>query len=827
MTTNNNLKSFSLDKVKLLDEYSINAHQKELEYLLSFKADKLIAGFYETKGLKGKDTKYSGWEDTEIKGHTLGHYLVALSQAYLNSYSNKILELIDYIIDELNICQHDNGFLFASNEEIFDRVENRQPAWVPWYTMHKILSGLVAVYKATSNQKAYEIADNLGNWIFERTSKWSPELKELVLSVEYGGMNDVLYDLYSISKSEKHLFAAHQFDELDLFNAMANNQDILDGRHANTTIPKILGGLKRYFVLDDKRDSKDILYLEAAINFWDMVVDNHSYITGGNSEWEHFGTPNILDKERTNCNCETCNSYNMLKLSKLLFEITGHKKYADFYERTQINAILASQNPTTGMTTYFQPMATGYFKVYSSAFDKFWCCTGTGMESFTKLNDGIYFYKQDTIYVNRYISSNLDWTDKNLNLMQESHFPNKNQITFTVHTPLNNIELNIALRIPTWIKGKPLVKINNESIHYEIHNEYIILDNDFKNFDKITLELEATLWYHRLPDNKNSVAFAYGPNVLCATTGDEEFNTVQTGVMVNIPTKTTDIKDFLILEDESLDSWLENINTNLVKRDNSLIFDLKNTDDNLVFSPYYSEHSNRYGIYWSFILKDSPEMQNHILEKKNKKRFDDSIIDMIPVGNDQYELVHNIKGKHTDVGGIEGHRCRVIREHGWFSYDFTLDKDTSYYLGTTYYNMDIGKTFHIYIDNELAIKYTLSNKNKERFFTDEHLIPKRFIEGKGKINIRYEHEIANTINSIWDLIYIRREYNSNTNLKSSSYKNGELKITPEDPNALVYLDGILIDDSLSRIVDITKEDNLLITIVAENRIDKKDYTITL
>ena len=233
--------------------------------------------------------------------------------------------------------------------------------------MHKILSGLLSVYTYTKNETAKKVAENLGKWISRRCLGWSEDVRKQVLAVEYGGMNDCLYELYSITQREEFLKAAHQFDEMPLFQQLYEGKDILNGLHANTTIPKVLGALKRYCVLGEEEK----FYLIAAEKFWDMVVSHHSYVTGGNSEWEHFGKPDILDGERTSCNCETCNTYNMLKLSKALFEITLERKYADFYENAYLNAILSSQNPETGMTTYFQPMASGYFKVYSTPYDSF------------------------------------------------------------------------------------------------------------------------------------------------------------------------------------------------------------------------------------------------------------------------------------------------------------------------------------------------------------------------------------------------------------------------------------------------------------------------
>ena len=242
--------------------------------------------------------------------------------------------------------------------------------------------------------------------------------------------------------------AAEKFDELPLFQEIYNGNDILDGKHANTTIPKFLGALNRYLTVGEDQE----FYLDAAKKFFDIVVNNHTYITGGNSEWEHFGAPKILAGERTNCNCETCNTYNMLKLARGLFQVTGEKKYLDFYEGTFWNAVVSSQNPKTGMAMYFQPMATGYFKVYSRPFDNFWCCTGTGMENFTKLNDSIYYKKDDTVYVGMYISSELRDGNMGVHIQMTADLPANPVVKVVVEKEYEG-ETKLAFRRPEWSKN--------------------------------------------------------------------------------------------------------------------------------------------------------------------------------------------------------------------------------------------------------------------------------------------------------------------------------------------------------------------------------------
>ena len=582
-----------MHNVTLLDHYEKNAFQKEIKYLKSLDADRLMRGFGDISGVKINAEKYGGWETSAIQGHTLGHYLTAVSQAYVSSGDEDFKKITDYMVSVLGECQLENGYLHAIPESHYDQLEKGDitGTWVPWYSMHKILAGIIDVYTHTGNEDALRIASRLGDWVYSHTSKWTEETQKTVLNIEYGGMNDCLYNLYKYTKCEKHLSAAHSFDEMSLFDPLHKGEDILNGKHANTTIPKIIGALNRYTVTGEK------YYLQVAENFWEIVINSHTYITGGNSEWEHFGEPKILDAERTSCNCETCNTYNMLKLTRELFRITGNKKYSDYYENTFINAILSSQNPQTGMTTYFQPMATGFFKVYSSPTDHFWCCTGSGMENFSKLGDSIYFYGADSIFVNRFTSSKITWEEKGLTITQNADLP---KVTFTINGSVN---VKIVFKVPDWCKDKPIVKINGDKKPVTVKDGFITLQRVWNDGDTIEYIMNMCVVAHPLPDNKNTVAFKYGPWVLSADMGQKDMNTSTTGVNVTVPLWDDTLSDTLIVEKGSVEIWLQNLQDNLVRIGDTLNFQIKGVNQKLIFSPHYKQHTSRYGIY--FTLTDS------------------------------------------------------------------------------------------------------------------------------------------------------------------------------------------------------------------------------
>ncbi len=618
------MESFSLSQVQVLDDYCVNGLEKELMYLTSFETDKWLAGFRETAGLDTKGAvRYGGWEDSLIGGHSLGHYLTACAQAYANKGVEKedkeeLYKIVTCLVDGLLECQQHSrgqkGYIFGAtlidkgNVELqFDNVEKGlcdiyTQAWVPWYTMHKIIAGLIDVYRYTSYEPALTVAKGLGDWVYNRVSVLDGSIRNTVLSIEYGGMNDCLYDLYQLTKKDEYAVAAHFFDEESLFEAvLQGGKDVLNNRHANTTIPKFLGALKRYAVAHNRQIKGEKVdagaYLSYAKAFWDMVTEHHTYVTGGNSEWEHFGQDNILDGERTNTNNETCNTYNMLKLSRLLFMLTHDKKYMDYYENAFFNSILSSQNPTTGMTTYFQPMATGYFKVYGERYSKFWCCIGSGMENFTKLNDSIYFHNEDAVFVNMYLSSVMVWQEKNLIITQKTKLPENDKVEFLIETMEGEkTDIQLCLRIPDWCKGKIIIKLEGKDCPYVEKDGYAIISGCFKNGSLIEVSIPLCITVARLKDNKNVVAFKYGPLVLSANLGTKDMTTSMTGVIVTIPAEKGNVNESIALpEGVQLEDFIVNINDYMLQTGR---LEFKLSECNLIFSPHYLRYRERYGIYW-------------------------------------------------------------------------------------------------------------------------------------------------------------------------------------------------------------------------------------
>lgn len=645
---NKNLKPISLASCKVTDAYYDEALHLQVKNMLALDPDRLLAGFRQTAGviqgmndaglnsfMNGKERYGGGWENGLIGGHTLGHYVKALAQAEINlgldsKEKKTVKERLDYMINALAECQNKTvgsdyeGYLFGATlptkEYIdnpalqFDYVEQGmsdpfKQAWVPWYTMHKILSGLNAAYLYAKNEKALQVANRLGVWIASRCEGWTDEQHKNVLSIEYGGMNDCLYELYEINRElndagndlcykdfERFKTAAHSFDEIALFKKITTGgKDVLNDTHANTTIPKFIGALARYEV-----DNAETDYLKYAEDFYNMVVEKHTYITGGNSENEHFGRDNILNAERTNTNNETCNTYNMIKMARRLFAVTGDKKYLDYSAQTLINAIMASQNHVTGFTTYFQPMGTGFHKVFNTLDGNFWCCTGTGYENFTKLQDGIYFKGDDKLVVAMYVAS--IYKGDGYTLTQECDFTKSDKVKIRVDVVNNDSNVDLYLRIPHWLQGNPQVMVGSSIIEPKEENGFYIISKELiPAGGDITITWPMGISCHSLADGKDTYAFCYGPYVLSARLGDKHMKIKPHGIDVVVAAeKSVASDDIVITSESSVDEFMKNISKHLIKQDDQMEFELTGTNKKLIFTTHYNQYKESYGIYWNY-----------------------------------------------------------------------------------------------------------------------------------------------------------------------------------------------------------------------------------
>ena len=889
-----------MDDVTLYDDYMVNAFTKEKEYLLSLNSEKFLYEFYKVAGLKPTTEEgYGGWERTgasNFRGHTFGHYMSALSQAYLSEddadVKAQLMEQIKDAVNGLKKCQdayaemypQSAGYVSAFPEGVLARVDGGTSptsddgtVLVPYYNLHKVVAGLIDVAKNVDDTEvkntAIEVAEAFGEYLYNRCTNLPN--KQQLLWIEYGGMNEALYELYRITGNDHIKAAAECFDEVSLFEQLAAGQDVLSGKHANTTIPKFTGAVKRYSVLTENEEYYDKLtaeekdnlemYLTAAENFWDIVVNDHTYITGGNSQSEHFHNAGELCYDATKgsydgaLTCETCNTYNMLKLTKALYDQTQDPKYLDYFERTFTNAILASQNPETGTTMYFQPMAAGYNKVYNRQFDEFWCCTGTGMENFSKLGDYIYQIKGNTLYVNMFYSSAIEDEGLGISFTQDANIPNEDTVIYTVNDIADGT--SVALRKPEWLAGDAVIKVNGKEQDVPEENGFFVLDG-LKAGDEISYTMPMQVEFESTADNENFVAFKYGPVVLAAELGSKDIDASQAnGILVRVGTEDTSAKDTITIQNMTVKEWKENITENFVRiedsEDGRIQFQLKNTDsDELIYSPYYMQHEQRYGIYMNLEEPDSQASQDRILAEKEQIREQEVSVDYLDsFDNNNSEFAKNLQtGGDTSVGTYNGRTYRHATDNGWWSYDLAVDPNAEHnYLGCTYTTADAGRSFEIYVNDELRQTVRITNDAGSNVFYEElYDITDYIEEGESKVTVRFQ-STGGLAGGLYGVrVITSTEYDTDARLSALTFDEGTLE--PEfnsDVNeytltvgtdvdsvnmlastmkesGLVYIGDILFDNTNVRTIRLDENETVVtLTSYAQDHETNMTYTITI
>jgi len=774
------MKTIKTSDITITDLYVKRAQDNLVNYLLSMKSEKFLYEVFKVAKLTPlTEEGYQGWERSDhinFRGHFFGHYMSALALSYhaekRDTLKKRLVEEMQVAIGGIaqaqeNYALHNPesaGYISAFRESALDEVEGREippeekeNVLVPWYNLHKILAGLLDIYKSLkgieedTSQMALKVASRFGDYIYNRMNQLVD--KNRMLQIEYGGMNDALYHLFELTKKKEHMVAATYFDEDELFEKLANHENVLPGKHANTTIPKLIGALKRYQVFQDDESRKLLseeelekltVYLEAAKNFWDIVINEHTYCTGGNSQSEHFREPNKLyyDAEVRNgdCTCETCNTHNMLKLTRNLYFLTKDPKYLDYYERTYINAILASQNPENGMMMYFQPMGAGYNKVYNRPYDEFWCCTGTGIESFAKLADTYYFQENDCIFVNLYFSNEVSIADKNIHFVQNSD--RKNSISTFTTSAISGDDvkpINLALRIPAWTDEFEVFH-NDAKAEYEMKDGFAYLKQPVGKNESVVIKFAPYLKLVSTKDNPNYVAFEYGPYVLAGGLGTKNISADNpNGIIVRVGTKERLLPDTLLT---TVNDWRENVNEymQLIEREDKLIaFQANNIDEQIIFTPYYEMHGERYGIYFKLLEADSKEAQEAIKQKEDLLRKQELILaELHNFDENNSEYAKNITYYQSGIGAFRCKRYRKGLKNGWFSYEFTVPTIDEIYLQLDFHREDIGKRMELIFNEQETMEIIVTDSKQGEFLSQQISFDKALLSSEGKIKLTFK-----------------------------------------------------------------------------------------
>ena len=452
----------------------------------------------------------------ELRGHYTGHFMSGCALMGTSMRDPELRKRGAYVVSVLAQCQqaHGNGYVSAFPEEFFDRLREGKNVWAPFYTIHKIMAGLLDTYTYAGNAQAMTVLTGLATWTRGWVSPLGDEAMARVLEREYGGMNEVLYNLAAVSGDAQWADLAHRFDHERVFAPLADGRDELKGLHVNTTIPKIIGAARRYEVVGDRR------YHAVADYFWREVTGHRAYCTGGTSNGENWGAPpDVLSTQLSGYTQECCTTYNMLKLTRHVFGWTADPRCADFYERALFNGILGTQHPSDGMTLYYVPLASGYWKLFGRPNESFWCCNGTGLESFSKFGDSIYFQDDAGVYVNLFIASELDWQERGVRLVQETRFPLEDATQLTVRCA-RPARFALRVRVPYWVGRGGSASLNGRALDaFAAPSSYLVLDRTWRDGDRVSVTMPMALHAHPMPDDGTVQTIMYGPLVLAGRLG--------------------------------------------------------------------------------------------------------------------------------------------------------------------------------------------------------------------------------------------------------------------------------------------------------------------
>jgi uncharacterized protein len=585
---------FPKSQVRLLDGPFKEQLEINRRWLHILPNDRLLHTFRLNAGLLSTAEPLGGWErpDCELRGHLAGgHYLSASALTYATTGDEDLKTKADDLVAELGKCQTalKSGYLSAFPISFFDRLREGQRVWAPFYTYHKIMAGLLDMVVYCGNQQALDMAEKMAQWVGHWHESISDEHMQRILQTEFGGMEEVLWNLYAVTGKRQYPYLAGLFEKTMFFDPLADQRDELKGLHANTHVPQVIGAARRYELTAEPR------YRDIASYFWREVTSERIYCTGGTSNDEHWRTgPGKLASELGEYTEECCVAYNMMKLTRHIFGWTADPRAMDYYERTLYNHRIGTQDPN-GMKSYFLPLGSSddYWKYYNSPWDSFWCCTGTGAEEFSKFADTIYFHNDHALFVNLFIASELDWPEKGLKIQQETTFPEQESTTLVVSAE-RPTELTVNLRIPYWATKGGQVKLNGAAMPaFSSPSSYLELHRVWKDGDRVELSLPMSLHVCPIPDDHTLQAVMYGPLVLAGQFGEQGITKANTYPGYETAPKENAAPVPAIANNSKNETgWVE------PSSGAALAFRSTGQQQNFDLLPLYKLHGERYAIYW-------------------------------------------------------------------------------------------------------------------------------------------------------------------------------------------------------------------------------------
>ncbi len=749
---------FDLRDVKLLDGPFREAMERNQRYLHDLESDRLLWYFRKTAGLATPGEPMGGWERTELRGHTMGHYLSACALMVASTGDEKLKAKADAIVAELARCQKalGSGYLSAYPEEQIDRVIALKQVWAPWYTLHKIYAGLIDMSVYCDNAQALEIAEGMARWAKGRLDPLDrAAMQEMLNHTEQGGMNETLANLYGVTGERAWLELAERFNADAYNDPLVLHRDELKGLHVNSFIPNVIGTARQYELTGNPTNRR------IAEFFWRSVVHGRTYCTGGTSISEHWRSdPYHLADQLGAHTQETCCTYNMLKLTRHLFAWEPDAAYMDYYERSLINSILATQDPDTGMMMYFVTLASGCWKYFNTPRDSFWCCTGSGLENHAKYAETIYFHNDRTLWVNLFIASELNWKGKGVTVRQQTSFPEISATKVTIEAS-QPVEFDLRLRVPQWAMQGVTLKIDGQPQAVTAQpGSFLSIRRTWRSKTEVEMTMPMGLWLCPMPDDPNLAAVMYGPLVLAGAMGEAPQDLIYTmNNWFQFPEDRIVEAPVLVTAQRDPQTWMRPVEGRpLTFRTNGV-----GRPNDVTLVPYHRLFDQHYAIYWR--LTDEAGWQRIQAERKAREEakareaarqaaLDVRKIDAVRIGVGQSEQAHQMKGENTRTGTHDGRRWRDA-EGGWFEYRLRVLPDRPVTLHCTYWGSDGGRVFDILVDGTKIATQKLAQNKPGELFDVEYAIDASLIEGKESVVVRFSAHPGSTAGGLFGCATLR------------------------------------------------------------------------
>ena len=717
--------AFDLREVRLLEGPFKRAMELDRAYLLSFDTDRLLHTFRVNVGLPSAARPLGGWAEpnSEVRGHFEGHFLSACALMYASTGDERLKAKGNQMVAGLAECQQKAGYgyLSAYPESFIDRVEKQQQVWAPYYTLHKIFAGLLDMYVYADNAQALEVARKFGDWAIARNDKLTDAQMQNMLGNEHGGMNECLANLYALTGQEKYLKVAQRFNHMAVIGPASKREDKLTHLHANTQIPKFVGTARQFELTGQP-------WLQTASTFfWNTVVKERSYVIGGHSDGEAFSPKETLSEAFGPSTTETCNTYNMLKLTRHLFCWDPRAEYADYYERALLNHILCSQNPETGMMCYYVPLRSGSNKSYNGPMDSFWCCTGTGVENHAKYGDSIYFHDGGSnLYWNLFIASELNWKTQGLKVRQETRFPDQgvSRLILACEKP---VAFSLNVRRPEWATAGFMLRINEETITLPSQpGHFVTITREWKTGDAVEVVTPFYPHTEAFRDNPHRMAFLNGPLVLSAEVK---------------PAKTFPA---VVAEEGQILEGLKPLSgkPSTFATDPAIFRVPGQAGSAPTLEPFYKMHGQRhYMVYFDQFTPDQWQTRQNEYEAQlaARRELEARTVDSVSPGAEQNERDHQWTGEKTGTGDFGDHKYRHATEGGNFSWVVKVLPGKAQELRVTYWGDDGGnRVFDILVDGVKLATQKLEQNKPGGFYDETYRLSETMTQGKEKITLKFQ-----------------------------------------------------------------------------------------